>query len=120
MERGEQGRFVKGVSGNPGGRPKVIENVRDLARQYTDDAIETLATIARNPNASDSARVQAASALLDRAWGKPHQYTESVNVKAGLNEFLDRVAAETRIDINDRNDGSDGNEQQYKAGVEDL
>lgn len=98
FEQRDQGRFVKGVSGNPGGRPKVIENVRDLARQHTDAAIETLVTIALNPKSSDSARVQAASALLDRAWGKPHQYTESMNVKAGLNEFLDRVAAETKID----------------------
>jgi hypothetical protein len=28
-------RFKKGTSGNPGGRPKLLQDVRDLAREYT-------------------------------------------------------------------------------------
>jgi hypothetical protein len=28
--------WTKGTSGNPGGRPKIVAKVRDLARQHTD------------------------------------------------------------------------------------
>jgi hypothetical protein len=38
-------RFQKGQSGNPGGRPKIVGEVQELARRYTKEAIETLATI---------------------------------------------------------------------------
>ena len=65
-------RFRKGRSGNPGGRPKVVAEVRDLAQAHTADAIEALAKICRTGK-SESARVSAAVALLDRGYGKPLQ-----------------------------------------------
>ena len=61
--------WVKGQSGNPGGRPKVVGEVRDLAREQTGTAIATLTDICRNGR-SESARVAAAVALLDRGWGR--------------------------------------------------
>jgi hypothetical protein len=65
--------FVKGQSGNPGGRPKIIGHVRELARKHTKGALNTLVTIAEDVTAPQSARVSAATALLDRGWGKPSQ-----------------------------------------------
>ena len=41
--------FKKGQSGNPGGRPKVIAEVKELARAHTGEAIETLVSIMTNP-----------------------------------------------------------------------
>ena len=38
-------------SGSPGGRPRVLADVQDLARQRTGDAIETLAKIMANEKA---------------------------------------------------------------------
>ena len=58
-----------GQSGNPGGRPRAVGEVRDLAREQTGTAIETLASICQNGR-SESARVAAAVALLDRGWGR--------------------------------------------------
>jgi hypothetical protein len=63
--------FKKGQSGNPGGRPKEVAEVKALARAHTTTAIETLVKIAESDKATDAARVSACIALLDRGWGKP-------------------------------------------------
>ena len=65
--------FPKGVSGNPGGRPKVLGDVQELARQQSPDAINTLVAIMQNEKAPPAARVAAANSLLDRGYGKPTQ-----------------------------------------------
>lgn len=44
--------------------------MRNLARNYTTPAIETLVEICEHGE-SEAARIAAAVALLDRAWGKP-------------------------------------------------
>jgi hypothetical protein len=69
-------KFQKGQSGNPGGRPKALREVEELARQETPAAMQTLATIHRDKKAPYSARVMAANALLDRGWGKARQALE--------------------------------------------
>jgi hypothetical protein len=69
--------FQKGQSGNPGGRPKEIAEVKELAREHMPAAINALVSIMNNPKASDAARVSAATALLDRGYGKPQQHIEA-------------------------------------------
>jgi hypothetical protein len=64
-------KFQKGKSGNPGGRPKENDEVKDLARKYTKEAVLKLAEWMRSDNAKAS--VSACSALLDRGYGKPAQ-----------------------------------------------
>jgi hypothetical protein len=48
-------------------------SVSDLAKEHTATAIAALVEIISNKAGSASARVHAATALLDRGWGKPHQ-----------------------------------------------
>ncbi|MCM0032769.1 hypothetical protein [Sandarakinorhabdus limnophila] len=69
--RDSTGRFVKGASGNPGGRPRVVMAVRDQAQQHGEEAIEVLADIMRDKDAAPAARISAASEILNRGYGRP-------------------------------------------------
>ncbi len=64
--------WKKGQSGNPGGRPKEVAEVRELSRQYTDEAIQTLVTLMQSAKV-ERTRLAAASELLDRGYGRPPQ-----------------------------------------------
>lgn len=89
--RDESGKFLPGSCGNPGGRPKGVAEVVELARSYTKQAIATLASIMEN--GSERAQVAAAQVLLDRAWGKPSQAVEVTGTEGGavlVNVILNR------------------------------
>ena len=73
------------------GRPKgalasaTIEQkgtLADLARSHTTTAINVLVAVAKSSD-SDSARVSAASAILDRGYGKPAQALEHTGPDGG-------------------------------------
>jgi len=76
----ESTRFKPGVSGNPGGRPKEVGEVRELARKHSAEAIERLLHWLRSKD--PRASVAAANALLDRGYGKaPQQIELDANVR---------------------------------------
>jgi len=86
--RDKSGRFVKGYSGNAGGRPKDENNIAELARSYSTEAIDTLVDIMRSAK-DDRVRGTAAQALLDRGFGKPK--VEIQNTNADLTDALAQV-----------------------------
>lgn len=65
--------FLEGQSGNPKGRNKSVRFVQELARKQTEASIETLVEIMQDDEQRGTARVAAAEALLNRAWGRPEQ-----------------------------------------------
>lgn len=95
--------FVKGQSGNPGGKAKVLADGRtltDLARDHTERAVTALVAVLDSDDASDAAKVSAATAILDRGWGRPKQDVgiEITNdtATASMLEQARRRAAEQR------------------------
>ena len=89
------------VIGNPGGpgRPKktltpeelferkVKNDLRAAAKTFSAEALQTLASIMRNPDANAQHRIAAANALLDRGHGKPRQETAlTVDVYAQMSD----------------------------------
>jgi predicted ATP-dependent serine protease len=86
--------FKPGVSGNRDGRPKrpetiharrVVADVKAAARELTLDAMDTLKQVMKDPKAPPAARVGAATAILDRGWGRPQQQIDAnVNVIDGM------------------------------------
>jgi hypothetical protein len=68
-ERDEKGRLYPGSVLERAGRVPG-PTITTLARLHTAKAIEVLAEVMEDPKAAQAARVSAAQALLDRAWGK--------------------------------------------------
>lgn len=66
--------FVKGQSGNPGGRPKAEKEVLEVARQHGPRAIAKLVMLSMS--ADERTALAACNSLLDRAYGKPKQVQE--------------------------------------------
>jgi len=86
----QRGRpFAAGTSGNPGGRPKVDAEVRELAQQQAPQAIARLVALMSCGN--PAVEVRAAEALLDRAVGRPRQSVE-VGGMGGLAELMREIA----------------------------
>ncbi len=61
---------------------KATAEVRELAREYTEDALKTLVQIMTGKKESAAARVAAANAVLDRGHGKPAQAVEPASKDA--------------------------------------
>lgn len=80
--------FKPGQSGNPGGRPAVLKEVQELAREHTNTAISTLVAIATDESKPAAARVSASIAILDRGYGKTPQ-TIDVRPTRSLVEMTD-------------------------------
>src|SRR5436190_21858705 len=72
MARGRKPGCQKTGGRKPGSTNKVTRELKDLAREYTVEAVEALAHVMRNGK-SEQARAIASDKLLDRGWGKATQ-----------------------------------------------
>lgn len=68
-----RGGFQKGVSGNPSGRPKTPDEVKELFKASTMPAAKFLLGLINNPKASNKDRLKAAELIFDRTLGKAVQ-----------------------------------------------
>ena len=81
-ERTVTGRpFQKGVSGNPGGRPKVNPEVKEIMNAASPKAAQVLVELLDSEK--EMMRYYAAQEILNRTQGKPIQAQE-INVSGNL------------------------------------
>jgi hypothetical protein len=113
VNRTTKGRFVKGESGNPLGRPKdlsippvyapdltaadrrPIPNLVVEARKYSGLAVDTLVELTKNTH-TDSTRYNAATALLDRGYGRP---AESLDLHLSADAITKRLSDMTDAEL---------------------
>ena len=87
--------FPKGVSGNPGGRPKsreANELIKALFQEKGEDAIERLFALCKVKD--NRIKLSAINSILDRIMGKPTQAMEVKNTEVPLTE--EQIVGELR------------------------
>ena len=82
--------WVKGQSGNPGGRPKALAAVKAAAQEKGPECIRLLWELSQCAD-SDAAKIAAIKELLDRGFGRPAQAVEVSGPEGGAIEIDRRV-----------------------------
>ncbi len=76
VARDAAGRFVKGASGNPKGRPKVPDEIKRMLKAAAPDAVQLLIDTMLDENAKQDLRLKCAESVLERVYGKAAQPIE--------------------------------------------
>lgn len=100
--RNSSGQFVKGQSGNPGGRPLAHNaEVKEILKAASVDAAKRLVELSQSNN--EKIAVQATVEILNRTEGKPRE-SVSMDVSGGLDVraqirsiLLERLNEQSRI-----------------------
>jgi hypothetical protein len=97
--RDGSGRFPKGVSGNPGGRPQgLAKATRELVGEDGHRLAEFWVSIMDDPMRRDSDRLEASRLLADRGWGKAAVYQPQEGDPLDL-AVMEQAAEEFRAKI---------------------
>jgi hypothetical protein len=88
--RRPDGTMLPGHTANPSGRPRVVAELRDLARAHTPEAMQRLVELMQSKN--EQTALAAVRELLDRGFGKPVQAIDKTERKVEVGAlFLEAV-----------------------------
>ncbi|WJR78772.1 hypothetical protein [Bradyrhizobium sp. NP1] len=73
-ERDTGGRWLPGFTPNPSGRPKIVEEIKSLARQHAPEAFKRVCELVGSED--ERTALAAAQEILNRAYGRPTQAIE--------------------------------------------
>ena len=79
------GRFLKGTSGNPAGRPLGFRAYIKESTAEGNELVDVVLAVLRDQNASNRERMEAATWLADRGFGKPAPVRD--NDAPGIGDF---------------------------------
>lgn len=71
--RDNRGRFVKGISGNPNGRPKSDNDLKEMLLHLVPKSVELLGQMLNDPNVGHRDKIKIIEMVFDRVYGKPFQ-----------------------------------------------
>jgi len=82
--RGPDGRFPPGVSGNPGGRPLIPEEVKAFLREQTLPNLQALVAMRDLDQASNRDRIAAVKCMLEFTLPKPKDDDAGLSAREAL------------------------------------
>lgn len=71
--------FQPGKSGNPSGRPKMPNDIKEALNKLTPMATKRLEEMVSNPDTDYKVLIQVINTIYDRVYGKPQQYVDQTN-----------------------------------------
>ena len=86
--------FKPGQSGNPSGRPRLPDDLREMTRSACPDAIRYLVSVMSDDGEKTAYRLDAAKTLLDRGYGKAMQMQD---ISFGVQNVVDVQAQIRRL-----------------------
>lgn len=87
-KRDSDGKYKKGQSGNPTGRPKGIRaRAQAACDKHGTDPLDYMAEVLADVSAARKDRISCAKELADRLYGKAIQYNENTNIELNDKEF---------------------------------
>lgn len=121
----QRGGKRPGAGRKPGRVSAAKRNLSDMAKDYAKAALATLVDVHSDSKAPHSARVSAATAILDRAYGKPSQSHEHSGPNGGpiptvdltnvSDDDLNRLEAILGVAVAGRSVAGDGDEGEAEA-----
>jgi hypothetical protein len=84
--------FEPGRSGNPLGHPKGFAEFRAACREYSTEALNVIVETLRSED--EKVALEAAKALLERAWGKAPAAPEDLDAMKATNPLAGLTTAE--------------------------